>query len=72
MILLVPFESYDLPVVMLAILLLDEALIIATTRMPVRVGLWFLFVDVAYGFYFYLSRYMYMQSERRIVLVRST
>ena len=56
---------------MLAILLLDEALIIATTRMPVRVGLWFLFVDVAvaYGFYFYLSRYMYMQSERRIVLV---
>ena len=57
---------------MLAILLLDEALIIATTRMPVRVGLWFLFVDVAYGFYFYLSRYMYMQSERRIVLVRST
>ena len=53
---------------MLAILLLDEAIIIATTRMPLGVGLWFLVVDVVYGFY--LSRYM--QAERRIVLVRST
>ena len=54
--------------VMLCVLLLDEALIVASTRMPMRAGLWFVAVDIAYGAY--LCRYV--QDHHRIVLVQGT
>ena len=60
--------SLILWIAMLALLLLDEALIIASTHMPWHVGLWFFVVDLMYGCY--LGQYV--ASRHCTVLVERT